>query len=212
MLDSSGHLVHIDFGFIFDISPAKDLKFESAAFKLTTEMVELLGGYEYVWPNTAMPLYDDELSSSGLAQQQAAQTAASASALSSAAAPGSSSSAAAAAAAQAAQSQQSSGSQPSLYPYFCELVCRGFLAVRERRREIIALVQPMLGSSLTCFKPLSLSLLEQRFYPSMTDAQVCVAMRAQCEASRNKLTTNLYDKIQAAQQNVYYYKSGQQTD
>jgi hypothetical protein len=39
MIDQFGHVIHIDFGFIFDISPAKNMKFESAGFKLTLEMV-----------------------------------------------------------------------------------------------------------------------------------------------------------------------------
>eukprot|EP00455_Lapot_gusevi_P056669 TRINITY_DN9477_c0_g1_i5.p1 TRINITY_DN9477_c0_g1~~TRINITY_DN9477_c0_g1_i5.p1 ORF type:complete len:494 (-),score=133.45 TRINITY_DN9477_c0_g1_i5:107-1588(-) len=43
MIDDDGHLVHIDFGFIFDISPANDMRFESANFKMTAEMVQLMG-------------------------------------------------------------------------------------------------------------------------------------------------------------------------
>lgn len=35
LIDESGHIVHIDFGFIFDISPANNMKFENAEFKLT---------------------------------------------------------------------------------------------------------------------------------------------------------------------------------
>jgi len=35
LIDAYGHIVHIDFGFIFDISPAHNMKFESANFKLT---------------------------------------------------------------------------------------------------------------------------------------------------------------------------------
>lgn len=45
LIDEDGHLVHIDFGFIFDISPASNLRFESAGFKLTVEMVEVMGEY-----------------------------------------------------------------------------------------------------------------------------------------------------------------------
>lgn len=45
LLDSEGHVVHIDFGFFLTNSPGK-LNMESAPFKLTKEMIELMGGYE----------------------------------------------------------------------------------------------------------------------------------------------------------------------
>lgn len=35
LIDDEGHIIHIDFGFVFGISPAHNLKFESAEFKLT---------------------------------------------------------------------------------------------------------------------------------------------------------------------------------
>jgi phosphatidylinositol 4-kinase len=44
LLDRKGHVMHIDFGFIFGISPGGNIGFESAPFKLTAEFVELMDG------------------------------------------------------------------------------------------------------------------------------------------------------------------------
>jgi phosphatidylinositol 4-kinase len=43
MIDDAGHILHIDFGFCFDIVPG-GVKFERAPFKLTAEMVAVMGG------------------------------------------------------------------------------------------------------------------------------------------------------------------------
>ncbi|QIX00475.1 hypothetical protein AMS68_005992 [Peltaster fructicola] len=45
LIDSEGHVVHIDFGFMLSNSPG-NMGFEAAPFKLTMEYVELLGGVE----------------------------------------------------------------------------------------------------------------------------------------------------------------------
>ncbi len=44
VIDKYGHVIHIDFGFLLGISPGGNLGFETAAFKLSGEMYELLGG------------------------------------------------------------------------------------------------------------------------------------------------------------------------
>lgn len=44
LIDEKGHIVHIDFGFIFDISPANNMRFEKPDFKLTKEMIQIMGG------------------------------------------------------------------------------------------------------------------------------------------------------------------------
>ncbi|KAL1962296.1 hypothetical protein VTN77DRAFT_9839 [Rasamsonia byssochlamydoides] len=47
MIDDAGHIIHIDFGFCFDIAPG-GVRFERAPFKLTSEMVAVMGGGQYM--------------------------------------------------------------------------------------------------------------------------------------------------------------------
>mmetsp|Transcript_33265 Transcript_33265/g.31721 ORF Transcript_33265/g.31721 Transcript_33265/m.31721 type:complete len:165 (-) Transcript_33265:694-1188(-) len=44
LIDNQGHVIHIDYGFILGISPGGNLGFENAAFKITADMIELMGG------------------------------------------------------------------------------------------------------------------------------------------------------------------------
>ncbi|CAN0090308.1 unnamed protein product, partial [Phaeothamnion confervicola] len=46
LLDTEGHIVHIDFGFILGIAPGGAFSLESSPFKLTLEMVEVMGGLD----------------------------------------------------------------------------------------------------------------------------------------------------------------------
>ncbi len=45
LIDNQGHLIHIDFGFCFSISPG-GIAFETAPFKFTQDYLEILGGTE----------------------------------------------------------------------------------------------------------------------------------------------------------------------
>lgn len=52
MMDSSGHVIHIDFGFMLSNSPGGNMAFEQSPFKLTQEFLEIMDGecsdqYEY---------------------------------------------------------------------------------------------------------------------------------------------------------------------
>ncbi|KAM6935996.1 phosphatidylinositol 4-kinase beta isoform 4-T4 [Lycodopsis pacificus] len=47
LMDAEGHIIHIDFGFILSSSP-KNLGFETSAFKLTTEFVDVSSGFHLV--------------------------------------------------------------------------------------------------------------------------------------------------------------------
>lgn len=45
LLDTAGHVIHIDFGFVFGVAPGGSFSLElSTPFKLTDEMVEVMGG------------------------------------------------------------------------------------------------------------------------------------------------------------------------
>jgi len=41
MINTRGHIVHIDFGFVFGLAPGKAFSMETAPWKLTPELVEV---------------------------------------------------------------------------------------------------------------------------------------------------------------------------
>jgi phosphatidylinositol 4-kinase len=44
MIDTRGHIIHIDFGFAFGMAPGHEWSFERAAFKLTKDYINVMGG------------------------------------------------------------------------------------------------------------------------------------------------------------------------
>mmetsp|Transcript_4903 Transcript_4903/g.663 ORF Transcript_4903/g.663 Transcript_4903/m.663 type:complete len:80 (+) Transcript_4903:674-913(+) len=46
LLDNKGHIIHIDFGFFLSNSPGRNFNFETAPFKLTKDMIDVMGGYQ----------------------------------------------------------------------------------------------------------------------------------------------------------------------
>ena len=47
MIDIEGHLIHIDFGFLLSNAPGRGVKIETVPFKLTQEMIDVLGGQDH---------------------------------------------------------------------------------------------------------------------------------------------------------------------
>ena len=46
LIDESGSIIHIDFGYILGESPGFNMNFENAPFKLTQEYVDIMGGID----------------------------------------------------------------------------------------------------------------------------------------------------------------------
>jgi phosphatidylinositol kinase/protein kinase (PI-3 family) len=44
LIDNQGHIIHIDFGFFLTTSPGGNMGFESAPFKLSEELIQVMGG------------------------------------------------------------------------------------------------------------------------------------------------------------------------
>ncbi|KAF2237526.1 hypothetical protein EV356DRAFT_441676 [Viridothelium virens] len=72
MLDDAGHILHIDFGFCFDIAPG-GVKFERAPFKLTSEMVAVMSGPDRSTNSQSYKWFEELCIKSFLASRQHAE-------------------------------------------------------------------------------------------------------------------------------------------
>ncbi|KAJ4459033.1 putative Phosphatidylinositol 4-kinase stt4 [Paratrimastix pyriformis] len=173
LIDDAGHIVHIDFGFIFDINPG-NVEFERAPFKLNTEMLELMG--------VAAP-----------AQPPAPQQPAPAEAPPPPAP---------AAAPRVSEALCGSPAQPEPFGWFVELCCRGFLSLRQQMERLVAPVSLMVQSGLPCFKPESLQRLVNRFDPDASETDANSFMMLRVDESRNSYSTGVYDTFQYIQNRI----------
>eukprot|EP00760_Papus_ankaliazontas_P037097 PhM_4_TR8428/c0_g2_i4/m.55320/K00888/PI4KA; phosphatidylinositol 4-kinase A len=200
LIDAHGHVIHIDFGFIFDYSPGGDMNFESSPFKLTSEMMEVmtrtrglntltvlagLGGHT---PNPASnPVRAMEHSS---ATPSATTNNRSVSFAPSTNIPTTSS-------LTNSSFGNDSTTDMDMYNCFVDGVLRCFLSIRARRDEITALVEMMLDSGLPCFKPVrTIRDLHDRFYSGHNEKEAVQYMMDRINESKQNLYTNLYDRFQ----------------
>jgi phosphatidylinositol 4-kinase len=140
LIDTDGHVIHIDFGFILGISPGGNLGFETAAFKFSHEMLELLGGE----------------GSEGFTALQA-------------------------------------------------LTVQAFLAARQIKESILALVNAFADSDLPCFqyRKDTLERLYEKFFPSLSESEAAEKMIGLVRDAMHNPTTSMYDGIQKLQNNIY---------
>jgi len=142
MFDNEGYIIHIDFGFILDISPG-GVNFENVPFKLTTEMLEVM--------------------------------------------------------------REEIDSQP--YEWFCELVIRGYLAIRPYATQIIEMVTLMQESGLPCFRgEVTLKKLKQRFQLELSEQQAAEFMSERIKESRQNILSVGYDLFQQIQNEIPYHR------
>lgn len=141
MIDGEGHMVHVDFGFLFEIGPG-GMKFEPFSFKLSLEFIEVMGG------------------------------------------------------------DASQG-----YRMFCELLVKGYLALRPYTEHIIALCRLMYGTDLPSFKGLAtFDHLRDRFKPQLNEREAAQHANGLIADAHTNRRAVMYDQIQYLQNAIPYRK------
>ena len=200
VVDSSGSIVHIDYGFILGISPGNNLGFETAAFKLSQEMIDLLcissthqstdgRGAAGAGTGTGSGVGGGVVSLEG----EYIFPSASGSGVGWSGDDGGGG--------RGKQFQESVAFQA-----FVDLTVHAFLAARDCMDEILSTVAAFADSDLPCFQHrLSvLSALRARFMPDLSAERAAAQMRALLLDAGSKWTTQGYDRIQQIQNNIYY--------
>ncbi|KAL9650562.1 hypothetical protein ABK040_004779 [Willaertia magna] len=175
MIHEEGHVIHIDFGFIFDISPGGKFGIEQVVpFKLTTEMLAIMGeeqatiaskkptstsnlptttaNFDYSHPLTSN--YDNGTSEMKL------------------------------------------HSEP--YNLFVDLMIRGYLAIRDHMDSMLNVSQVMVQSGLPCFiqDGKSIDRLKKRLCYGKTEREAIIFIKQKIKDSYQNVFSVLYDVYQ----------------
>ena len=194
MIDDAGNIIHIDFGFLFDFSPGGDMNFEASPFKLTSEMLRLLG--DPLWDRKKITKITHRRKAAALHRRAGGLVRGDMSSITGQGA-GSRKELAATLSARNPQSPLESLACPESYEKFVETTVRCFLAVRQYAKEICVLVELMLESGLPCFKPFkTIHDLQQRLGAHLQEKEAALLMHRMIEESRDNFRTYLYDKYQ----------------
>ena len=177
MIDDAGHILHIDFGFCFDIAPG-GVRFERAPFKLTSEMLAVMGEgghHHHLRPHHRRHHQQQRPLSSSFMPTTTTTT-----------------------------TTTMTTKESQAYRWFEELCIKAFLACRPHHQQLINIVRPMLDSGLPCFKPDSLQSFRDRFVIDKTDGEAADFMRDLIRKSRASLSTKGYDQFQLLTNGIPY--------
>lgn len=187
MIDDAGHIIHIDFGFCFDIAPG-GVRFERAPFKLTSEMVAVMGGGPHLTGNNSN---GSGISTGGINNSSSSSSNSSPSGSSALRLP-----------IPGTHSHDPTTTQP--YQWFESLTIKAFLASRPYATKFIQIVTMMLDSDLPCFKPDTIKNLRDRFVLDKTEREAADYMRELTRKSYLNISTKGYDQFQLLTNGIPY--------
>ncbi|KAI9887006.1 MAG: phosphatidylinositol-4- kinase [Watsoniomyces obsoletus] len=176
MIDEDGHILHIDFGFCFDIAPG-GIRFERAPFKLTSEMIAVMGSRGSHHHDHDLPR--DQQYDSGDQQRHHLPF-------------------------RHHHHGNHTDKESQAYRWFEQLCIKAFLASRPYAEQLVHLVRPMLDSGLPCFKPFTVQHFRERFVLEKSEGEAADFMRDLIKKSRGSYSTKGYDQFQLLTNGIPY--------
>lgn len=190
MIDDAGHIIHIDFGFCFDIAPG-GVRFERAPFKLTSEMVAVMGGGPHLTGSNTNGSIVSGIPTGGIINSSSSSSNLPPSGSSTLRLP-----------IPGTHSHDPTTTQP--YQWFESLTVKAFLASRPHATKFIQIVTMMLDSGLPCFKPDTIKNFRDRFVLDKTEREAADYMRELTRKSYLNISTKGYDQFQLLTNGIPY--------